>query len=260
MKFLQATILMSFLFLVSCTSSKMITKQAGNSEELLDKRWNLVKLNGDTVMNGMKGLPFLIFDSSGKVMGNAGCNLLSGNYKLMSTNQMELSDMITTRMYCREYDSLERAFLKVLTQVDHFSIIDNHLLLFDNRTQLAVLEHSFPEALSGKWKLFFIQGDGVDFPGLYPYQKPYIIFDPAKGSRVFGFTGCNSFWSNIHVKEHQFDVVLPGAMTLKACPGDGEKIFMEAWGNVGRYEIEEGILTFFNDDLPVLRFEKVNEM
>jgi heat shock protein HslJ len=107
--------------------------------EILEKYWKLVELNGKDVAVDSSFIkePHIIFKgSNNRIMGNGGCNGISGEFKVEGLNQITLSKIISTRMAC-QHMKLESEFLEVLQNADNFSVVGDMLML--NKARMAPL-------------------------------------------------------------------------------------------------------------------------
>ena len=107
--------------------------------EILEKYWRLVELNGKNVAVDSTFIkePHIIFkESNNRVIGNGGCNSISGEFKIESLNRITLSKMISTKMACPRMQ-LEQEFLEVLQKADNFNVAGDLLML--NKARMAPL-------------------------------------------------------------------------------------------------------------------------
>ena len=51
-------------------------------------------------------------------------------------------------------------------------------------------------SLEGPWELNYISGPRIAFDGLYPNDKPTIVFD-LKENKVYGKNSCNSYFGTL---------------------------------------------------------------
>ncbi|MDR0786422.1 MAG: META domain-containing protein [Gemmatimonadota bacterium] len=89
-------------------------------------------------------------------------------------------------------------------------------------------------------------------------QPPGITFD-MKGTRIFGFTGCNSFIGPFNLlPEGRILFRTPILTTRVGCSApDLERLeaqFFQALQRVDRYAVEGGTLTLYSGNAPILRF------
>lgn len=92
------------------------------------------------------------------------------------------------------------------------------------------------------WMLETLMGSGInlsDFSG----DLPSLNFLDA--GRLSGFSGCNSFNGNFSLEGASLKLD-PGAMTQKACPGNGEQNFMSVLGKVNDLKIGKDKLTLMD--------------
>lgn len=71
-----------------------------------------------------------------RLQGFSGCNLLMGSYELKAGNRIQFSKMASTMMACPHLAD-ESTFLKVLEEVDNYTIKDGVLML--NKARMAPL-------------------------------------------------------------------------------------------------------------------------
>lgn len=111
--------------------------------------------------------------------------------------------------------------------------------------------------LAGTWVLDIIPYTKGTFEALYPESKPSLSFDPAQ-KKFTGYSGCNNingpFVSDSNTISFKGDIT----MTMKACPGDGESVFMEHLNRINKYAISSDgkELTLIQGDLALLHFHK----
>lgn len=113
-------------------------------------------------------------------------------------------------------------------------------------------------SLQGEWVLTYITGPRIAFDGLYPEQKPTINFDIA-GQKVFGKNSCNSYSGKVMIDGDKIDFKdSKMAMTMRACEGNGERVYMNMLEKIDSYSVtEEGkVLTMFGNGVALMRFEK----
>lgn len=110
-------------------------------------------------------------------------------------------------------------------------------------------------SLNGLWELTHIIGIKTDLVKLYPGQKPNLNFDLQSGA-VRGSTTCNRFSCQVKIEGEKMNFGVP-AMTKVACPGDGEKVFLEALKKINSYSIiDSNFLQLRTDSLEMMRFTR----
>ena len=110
--------------------------------------------------------------------------------------------------------------------------------------------------LDGDWVLNQLTAPGQQADSLYKTKKPTISFNLAAG-KFSGNTSCNSFNGPLKVSGNTISFAEPFAMTRMACPGDGEKVFLETLNKVNGYSVtDKNTLQFLVGDLAVMRFTR----
>lgn len=116
------------------------------------------------------------------------------------------------------------------------------------------------DTMQGSWKLNYITGSRISFDGLYANNVPNITFD-LKENRFSGSNSCNRISGSFTLDKNKIsfdnDKI---AMTMMACQGNGDQVFMSNLQKVDSYAITEygKVLTFFMGDVALMRFEKMN--
>lgn len=112
--------------------------------------------------------------------------------------------------------------------------------------------------LEGTWELNYITGPRIAFDGLYPNKKPTIAFD-VKENKVSGNNSCNQYFGvlNADAKNISFKDTKMG-MTMMACDGNGDKIFMSTLEKIDSYSVSADgkTLNFIMGDIAMMRFQK----
>lgn len=111
-------------------------------------------------------------------------------------------------------------------------------------------------SLERKWELNYITGPKIAFDGLYPNKKPTIAFDMVN-NKVTGNNSCNQYFgalildgAKINFKDAKM------GMTMMACDGNGDSIYMETLQKIETYTItDEGkTLNFLAGNVVMMRF------
>jgi heat shock protein HslJ len=127
------------------------------------------------------------------------------------------------------------------------------LILASCTAKKATLETA---SLEGKWELNYITGPKIAFNGLYPNKKPTIAFDIVN-NKVTGNNSCNQYFgalildgAKINFKDAKM------GMTMMACDGNGDSIYMETLQKIETYTItDEGkTLNFLAGNVVMMRF------
>lgn len=98
---------------------------------LLEKRWVLFELNGQTNVSSGKDayLYFNAFDTA--FFGNGSCNQINGNY-FMNENTLRFNNIASTKMMCMG-NQIESELMEVLSNTDSYFIKNDTLQLFRAR-------------------------------------------------------------------------------------------------------------------------------
>jgi heat shock protein HslJ len=103
-------------------------------------------------------------------------------------------------------------------------------------------------------KLYY--GTRIAFDGLYPNKKQTIVFD-LKENKIAGNYSCNQYFvgllvdgSKINFKEAKM------GMTMMACQGNGDSIYMETLQKIEAYTITDDgkTLNFLTGNVVMMRF------
>lgn len=109
--------------------------------------------------------------------------------------------------------------------------------------------------LNGTWQLEYISGPRIAFGGLYPDKRPIITFNTTDSS-FSGNTSCNSYRGKLQADDRKIFFSDDMVMTRMACPGEGERVFLNTLRKINQYTVQDGTLTFMMDDTPMMRFVK----
>ncbi|MBE8722352.1 META domain-containing protein [Sphingobacterium pedocola] len=254
--FLNATIIL-VLLITSCGTRKVPTS-VSQPIDMLDKKWQLVELNGNPVAEKINGkTPSLEFISKdNRYAAVTGCNGVGGEFELEGNNRITFSAGMSTMMACEDM-SVEHGLKDVFGKADNFTISEGILSL--NKAKMAPLaKFKLIEAesvsLDGTWELDYISGARIAFDVLYPNKKPTITFDTAT-NKVSGNSSCNSYSGAVTLDGNAIKFG-PLASTKMACPGNGESTFFQTLDKVNTYSINENTLTFIMGDIAIMRFQK----
>ena len=114
-------------------------------------------------------------------------------------------------------------------------------------------------ALEGSWQLNYITGPRIAFKGLYPDAIPFVNFD-ITGKRFSGSNSCNRFSGSLNIDNNKINFKDDKtAMTMMACQGEGEQVFMSTLEKIDSYSISEDgkTLNFLMGDVAMMRFDKI---
>lgn len=105
---------------------------AGDGSGLTGKDWSLRILEGEEVPPLSDGRrPYIHFGADGRVHGFAGCNRMTGGYRI-EAGQLELSQVAMTRMACPEGMDTEQRLGRALDRVTGYDIDGDRLVLSDS--------------------------------------------------------------------------------------------------------------------------------
>lgn len=123
--------------LFSCNNSK---KVQSSSDALADTEWRLVELMGKPVPKAeepVKAITMKLTKDGNRVSGYSGCNNYTGTFTSPAEMRLTFSQMAVTKKACMNGMDLEDQYLKVLAQVDNYSVNGNMLSL--NKARIAPL-------------------------------------------------------------------------------------------------------------------------
>ena len=125
---LLISILMTF-----CTPSQETTNQ------LINDIWVLEFIKGvDYNPKSSQERPMIeIHLKDKRVSGNTGCNNMNGTV-VVEENQIEFSDIITTKMFCAE--SIEQEFLIALGKSNNYKIDKMKLYLYEDENEIMIFQ------------------------------------------------------------------------------------------------------------------------
>lgn len=107
------------------------------------------------------------------------------------------------------------------------------------------------------WELEYLSGPRIAFDGLYPDKKPQITFNQSS-QKVEGNSSCNGYSADYTLDGNNISFGEPGPTTMMYC-GEGEKFFLNTIKKVNKYKIDEdGQLNLLIDDVPMMRFKKID--
>lgn len=259
---LSALVLFSLL---SCHTTKMAATSGFSPDALYGYQWVLADLGDQHITSEFVKTPFIEFKKGDAIRfsGNAGCNNIFGSVLLGDGNKMTFSPIGATKMACPGI-SVEPAFIQALGTVTNWSIENAQLILWNQKTMVARFNPKAGEGqntdflndLAGYWDLNYIAGQKTAFKDLFPNKIPLLIFSKDDPMMVNGNTGCNSFSGRYFINGTSLSVAQPMAMTMMACPGNGEAVFLNALQKVNKYNITNGTLSLLMGETVLLRFSK----
>lgn len=232
--------------ITSCTPIAPVTQ---SNAETLNKKWELVSIEGNEVITSMP--VYLDLGTTNRVTGYAGCNTINGNYMVKNGTQINFSQVASTRMMCAPYDmNIEREVLDILKTADNFTINNGQLMLnVGRRAPLAVFtEMSKDPALNRFWKITELNGKKVMMKVNQEKEQGFML---RSGGKITGFAGCNTFMGNYTLSGKntiKFDNNM--AMTMKACPDTNvnEQEFVNIFKKANNYQVKDNTLILKGSD------------
>lgn len=130
---------LSSAFLLLLTVACGSTKSTDESVNLLtDIKWQLKSIDGKDAVasNYNSGLPEATFTTDNKISGNGGCNRYSGSYNLNEEGGINMSEFISTKMFCPGTGEAE--YLKALNTVNVAKVEKDKLVLYNGVKEILV--------------------------------------------------------------------------------------------------------------------------
>ena len=103
----------------------------GNSSDLSANVWNLIKVDGAAVNSSKASISFNLDKNT--VGGNGGCNGFGGDL-VKNGNEIKISQIISTDMFCEATSEVENKFLGNLERVTKYRITGGNLFLLAGET------------------------------------------------------------------------------------------------------------------------------
>jgi heat shock protein HslJ len=100
------------------------------------------------------------------------------------------------------------------------------------------------------WQLSALVGDP---PDMSKFGAGLPTLDFLEGGKLAGFAGCNNFAGGFSLEGSGIKLD-PGAMTRKACPGDGENQFVSAMNKVTNFSVGKEKLTLLDGATELMSF------
>jgi len=111
-------------------------------------------------------------------------------------------------------------------------------------------------SLEGNWELNYITGPRIAFNGLYPDKKPTIAFD-IKENKIAGNNSCNQYFGLLIVDGEKINFKdAKIGMTMMACQGNGDSVYMDTLKKIESYTITDdgNTLSFLIGNVVMMRF------
>ncbi len=251
------------LSMLACNTTKNMSNSAQDSQ-ITNTTWELIKLGDMPIdqsdMQGKK-IQFELNQTDKRVFGYSGCNSFNGSYKLGSGNDINFSQMASTRMACPENKINEQKVLNVFNEADNYTIDNNKLMLNDGkRSVLAIFKkvNNHEKIVEKYWKLKVLDGKEVKMADNQEKERYFML--KANQNKVEGFAGCNSF-SGSYTLENNGQINFKNmATTMMACPDVDvdESAFLEVFELANNYTINgDTLMLNIGKRAPLAVFEAV---
>lgn len=125
--------LISIIIFSSCNPEKRIQRYAS----LLPGKWELEKLNGQSVDKGDQALPYIEFKPGERfLVGNAGCNSIRGIFTIDGP-KLVMNDILSTRMACPRLELETQLINAISVQTLSYKVEpDDELVIYGGNTKL----------------------------------------------------------------------------------------------------------------------------
>ena len=249
-----------FLLVTACGPTQVATSSNPMHERsvLYDNTWDLVELNGTTIVPGDRYSYLTFSPNSNTILGYTGCNEVGGTIALRDADGITFSPVVTTKNTCANH-SVDAALVPALKGVDRWAVADDDLYMYKNGVAVARwTPSSFSnDDLYGNWQLSYVSDSDIPFDVLYPTDKrPTLTFAVDK-DHVSGTTGYNTINCPVTLNAGGFtfsDCTNSGTMT----GGQGETMFMKNLNAIHHYSItDDDQLVVITDDNRVMRFSRL---
>lgn len=165
--------------------------------EHLDGEWKFDNVFGRSV-SGEDDRPYIIFEAGGRnrLYAFDGCNHVNGRYEVIGSDELKLTDVLTTTNYCPD-NTQSSEVAAVILQGRYFKLTalraEEYLEILNDRHQrIGTLHRHCIAALNGMWKVAAIGSLKIDDP-----EPPTIVIDLLE-KRIHGNSGCNLFNGTIY--------------------------------------------------------------
>jgi heat shock protein HslJ len=136
----RTILVVSSVMYVSCSAQADQNPNSPSAQAALrGPEWPLVELNGKPVSTTGKPPTLTLAANSSRASGFAGCNQFSGEYKVNADN-LQLSSMVMTRMFCTETMDLEKQYVAALESTRAYRMTGPRLELLADGKVIAAFE------------------------------------------------------------------------------------------------------------------------
>lgn len=166
------TIFFTFITINSCGNSKNTTSLNKQSKQILDGEYSIEKITSSELL--FTDLTIRFNDSTKTVSGYSGCNRFTGTYEIKEDN-LKIGPLAATKMACPpDRNTIETQFLRALSEINAFEIIDNTLVLKKDHLELIYAskkEHeliiTYQAATRGFFEKIWIDKKSINFSNDY---------------------------------------------------------------------------------------------
>lgn len=103
---------------------------------LVGTHWSLVSVERVEISHDFAMRPYVIFDSTGGIQGNLGCNTFFGTYETNKRHKIRVHYDGSTKRLCQQM-GVEKQFISAWRQdINHYQIKDGELILYANEEEI----------------------------------------------------------------------------------------------------------------------------
>ncbi|MBO6212677.1 Heat shock protein HslJ [Algoriella xinjiangensis] len=241
-------------FLSSCST---VTNPISNNQTSKDSvlgRWELdyIMTEGGKSLSDAypMGVPYLDFVSNKMLNASDGCNTMGGGITIEG-NQITFGNMMSTMKACEGVQDTN--FKSKLQGKLSYAVDGDTMTLIQG--DIAIMRFKRAGTLAGTWELEEFIGRDRSAKSLddrFPNQKPTLTF---QNNLVSGNDGCNNLTGGFVAVGNSL-TVKNIATTRMACQGVDSDAFGERFNNVNKYEIQNGKLVLYANDVKTMVFKK----
>ena len=120
--------------------SAFVLQKPAEDPSLYGVRWSLKKIHSDSTCISVNSRAYIRFDKDKKSAGgNGSCNVFGGSVDV-NGNEIRISEIFSTKMYCDAVQSTEDVFFMQLRKADRYDIKGKTLLLYKGKKPLLEFE------------------------------------------------------------------------------------------------------------------------
>ncbi|MDL2296763.1 META domain-containing protein [Bacteroidales bacterium OttesenSCG-928-B11] len=139
LKFYKASFLYPAFFLIAivvlCSAGKP-SKSKQQLNPFNGQEWFLTDIEGIPIDSLYSKVPFIVFDTNGRIYGNLSCNSFFGSYLMINKKKVDLSYAGSTKMLCSDM-ALEKKFSSALkSDISHYWTDGKTLVLLERKREI----------------------------------------------------------------------------------------------------------------------------